>query len=67
MESELLNQLQENIKELLAKSSKPLALPEAAQYLGLSISCLYKLTSQNLIKHYKHGKRIYFKNAYFGI
>ena len=41
--------------------SKPLALKEAADYLGISRSYLYKLTSQERIPHSKPGgKKVYF-------
>ena len=39
-----------------------LTLNEASEYLGVSRSYLYKLTSGRAIKHYKPtGKKIYFK------
>lgn len=43
-----------NIKELWT-------IEEAAQYLGMSKSYLYKLTSKGAIPHYKpFGKMVYF-------
>ncbi len=40
---------------------KVLTFEEAAKYMGVSKSCLYKLTSQKLISHYKpNGKMIFF-------
>ena len=45
------------------KDPKPLTIADAAAYLGLSISYLYRLTSERRIPHYKSagGKRVYFK------
>jgi excisionase family DNA binding protein len=40
---------------------KPLDANQAAEYLSISISSLYKLTSSRGIKYYKTGKRLYFK------
>lgn len=38
-----------------------ITMEEAAQFMGISLSCLYKMTSQKLISHYKpNGKKIYF-------
>ena len=46
---------------LKGQTDKPLTFEEAADYLGLSKSYLYKLTSANKIPHYKpQGKRVYF-------
>lgn len=42
-------------------SKKVLTFEEAANYMGMSKSCLYKMTSQKLISHYKpNGKMIFF-------
>ena len=42
-------------------SKKVLTLDEVAQYTGLSKSCLYKMTSQKVIPHYKpNGKLVFF-------
>ena len=58
------NQLEE-IKSLLTEQSeKPLPFKEAAEYLGVSKSYLYKLTSFNKISFYKpNGKKIYFSKS----
>lgn len=41
-----------------------LSLKEASEFLKLSMSCVYKLTSQKQIPHYiPGGKRIYFKKS----
>ena len=43
------------------ESKKVLTFGEAVEYMGISKSCLYKLTSQKLIPHYKpNGKMIFF-------
>jgi excisionase family DNA binding protein len=51
-----------NLQELLdALMERPMRLEEAAKYLGVSKSHLYKLTSKSEIPHYKpSGKTIYF-------
>lgn len=41
--------------------SHVLDLRQAAQYLHISKSALYRLTSQRTIPHFKRGKRLYFK------
>ena len=42
-------------------SKKVLTLDEVAQYTGMSKSCLYKMTSQKIIPHYKpNGKLVFF-------
>lgn len=43
--------------------TKILNVDEAAKYLTVTKSHIYKLTSQNEIPHYKRGKKIYFKRA----
>ncbi len=49
---------------LKGQAEKPLAFNEAAQYLDISKSYLYKLTSSNKIPHYKpQGKRLYFSKS----
>jgi excisionase family DNA binding protein len=43
-------------------NKKVLTFEEAANYMGMSKSCLYKMTSQKLISHYKpNGKMIFFE------
>ena len=43
------------------KDHKPLTIEEAAEFLDISTSHLYKLTSTGRIPHYQPGgKRIYF-------
>ena len=51
------------IENLLEETNqtKHLTLPEAAKFLDLSPSHLYKLTSERKIPHFKpNGKKIYF-------
>lgn len=58
---ELLNRIS-NIEKLLEeRKTKPLNLVQAAQYLSISQSHLYKLTSQRKIPSHKpNGKYLYF-------
>ena len=54
------------IESLLEATSqtKPLTLIEAAKFLDLSRSHLYKLTSERKIPHFKpNGKKIYFDES----
>ncbi len=64
MENIILEKLT-NIENLLkGQTKKPLTFDEAARYLDVSKSHLYKLTSANKIPHYKpQGKRVYFTTA----
>ena len=42
-------------------NKKVLTFNEAADYMGMSKSCLYKMTSQKIVPHYKpNGKMIFF-------
>jgi len=61
MKTEILQKL-EKIEELLkVQRIKPFTFNDAAEYLGISKSYLYKLTSGNKIPFYKpFGKKIYF-------
>jgi len=61
MQKTLLEKLT-NIENLLkGQDGRPLNFEEAADYLSLSKSYLYKLTCSGKIGHYKpSGKRIYF-------
>lgn len=48
-------------EQLLTGIVKPMNLMEAAAYLGLAPSYIYKLTHKHLIPHYKPtGKRVFF-------
>ena len=48
---------------LKGQTEKPLTFNEAADYLGLSKSFLYKLTSSNRVPCYKPGKKLYFRKS----
>ena len=57
-----LNELEQLIQEQQLHNKEILSLKEAAKYLGISKSTLYKMTFDNRIIHYKPaGKLIYFK------
>lgn len=65
---ELFQQQLDKIEALLKKqnalSKEVLTLEEAAEYLQLSKSCLYKMTSNKEISHYvPGGKKIYFRRT----
>jgi excisionase family DNA binding protein len=61
MQEQILQKLKSIEAILLNQEDKPLSFREAHEYLGVSLSYLYKLTSQNKIPHYKpNGKMIYF-------
>ena len=61
MENLTIEQRLERIEELLICTKKVLSFDEAARFLNVSKSHLYKMTSQCKIPHYKpNGKRIYF-------
>ena len=64
MQKQILERL-DRIESLLAEQQeKPLTLLEAAAYLDISQSYLYKLTSTQQIPHFKpRGKRVYFLKA----
>ena len=48
----------------VTNQTKPLTLVEAAKFLDLSRSHLYKLTSERKIPHFKpNGKKIYFDES----
>lgn len=53
----------DRIEKLIGnQNEKPLNFIQAAKYIDVSKSYLYKLTSGGEISHFKpHGKRIYFK------
>lgn len=62
---EAISELRETIADLRAERKREaLNLDEAAAYLGVKKSHLYKLTHQRLIPYYKPGgKSCYFKRA----
>ncbi|WP_042371077.1 helix-turn-helix domain-containing protein [Bacteroides neonati] len=52
------------LEQLLFYSKNVLSFEEASRFLHLSKSYLYKLTSGNLIPHYKpQGKMLYFEKV----
>lgn len=52
----------EELESLVYASKNVLSFEEACKYLNLSKSYLYKLTSAQMIPHYKpQGKMIYFE------
>ncbi|EGR1136752.1 MULTISPECIES: helix-turn-helix transcriptional regulator [Gammaproteobacteria] len=54
----------ENIRSLKAMTKEVMTINECAQYTGLSVSYLYKLTHKKLIPFFKPmGKRLYFKRT----
>ena len=64
MENIILEKLAKIENLLKVQNGRPLTLEEAADYLSLSKSYLYKLTSANKIFHFKpQGKRIYFRKS----
>lgn len=64
IELELLRRL-EQVEVLLRKQTllqkSVFIIEEAAEYLSLSTSHLYKLTAGKLIEHFKQGKKVYFR------
>ncbi len=42
-------------------NNTPMDVKDLSEYLKLSVSAIYKLTSTSEIPHYKSGKRLYFK------
>ncbi len=62
--SEKLERIEARISEIGQTSAKPFDLVTAAEYLGISRSHLYQLTSKNMIGHFKPaGKKIYFDKS----
>jgi len=54
----------EKLFEQIQLEEKPLSFSEAAEYLDVSKSHLYKMTSTAKIPHFKpNGKMIYFKKS----
>jgi excisionase family DNA binding protein len=61
MTKEILEKLEKIEGLLKEQAAKPLNFEEACEYLNVSKSHLYKLTSAGLIPHYKPGgKMVYF-------
>ncbi len=54
----------EELEQIAFLNKNVLSFEEASKFLNLSKSYLYKLTSGNLISHYKpQGKMLYFEKA----
>lgn len=54
----------EELEQILFLTKNVLSFDEASKFLNLSKSYLYKLTSGNLIPHYKpQGKMLYFEKV----
>lgn len=67
---EFKNLLKETLKEILAEDkatnenqSMLINIQEAAALLNLAVNTIYEKTSEKLIPHYKHGKKIMFKKS----
>ena len=59
---ERLESIERKLDELAVANKEVLNLKEAARYLNVSCSHLYKLTSAKEIPHYKpRGKQVYFE------
>lgn len=50
-------------KQDVPNGEGPLTISQAADYLNLSITTLYRYTSQRRIPHHKPGKNLYFYKA----
>jgi excisionase family DNA binding protein len=62
--SEILKRLDAIERRAAHSDERPLPADEAAEYLGIATSTLYKLSSKNVIPHFKpNGKLIYFSRA----
>jgi excisionase family DNA binding protein len=62
--TEKLERIETKLSSLNDSASKPYDLAAAAEYLSISKSHLYQLTSKGRIGHYKPaGKRLYFDKA----
>ena len=54
----------EEIKRIILENDKPLNLAAAADFLSISKSALYQLTSKKIIPFYRpNGKMIYFEKS----
>lgn len=54
------NLLLGNSEKPIIHSDKPLTITEAAEFLGVSKSTMYKFSCSHLIPHFKPGKKVYF-------
>jgi excisionase family DNA binding protein len=62
--------LKETLREILAEdkietsdNATLVNIQEAAALLNLAVATIYEKTSEKLIPHYKHGKKIMFKKS----
>lgn len=67
---EFKSMLKETLREILAEDkvtsenqSTLINIQEAAALLNLAVNTIYEKTSEKLIPHYKHGKKIMFKKS----
>ncbi|HAS6602105.1 TPA: helix-turn-helix domain-containing protein [Vibrio parahaemolyticus] len=51
----------EELRTLIASQKQFLSAEETAQYTGLSVKYIYKLTHAKQIPHYKPSRKLYFK------
>jgi len=58
--TEILEKLDRIETLLTGQQPPPLSFEQAAQYLHIAKSSLYRLTSKSLIGHFKTGKKLYF-------
>lgn len=64
MKPDSIQELNSKIEQLLHQDEKPMSFAEAAEYLDISKSHLYKMTSKSQIKFFKpNGKKIYFRKS----
>jgi excisionase family DNA binding protein len=61
---EVVERLQRIEEMLQGQALKPMSFAETAEYLGVSKSYLYRMTSEGKIPHYKPGgKKVYFEKG----
>lgn len=64
IESLLIQQNRKNLSSTEAELQKDiLTISEASEYLSISASAIYKMTSKLTIPFYKVGKKVYFKRT----
>ncbi|HCE2172066.1 helix-turn-helix domain-containing protein [Vibrio parahaemolyticus] len=51
----------EELRTLITSQKQFLSAEETAQYTGLSVKYIYKLTHAKQIPHYKPNRKLYFK------
>lgn len=61
--NEVLQELHELKRLVLASYKQTLTIEEAAEFTGLTISWLYNLTHTKQIPHYKRGRKLYFDRS----